>query len=166
MNISSKWGVWKDAPPAVAEQDIKETIDCDVAVAGAGIAGVTCALRAAQNGLKVVVLEKTAHWNARGGNIGVANSKYMRSRGYENDLEVLAREWIKRCASRCDETVLWTYFKNSEEAMDWLLDIVTAPEYGARPELQACLYRGETYLERFGSHRIFDGPMAKKGMRP
>ncbi|MBR5731777.1 MAG: FAD-dependent oxidoreductase [Firmicutes bacterium] len=165
-NYSSKWGSWKEAPPAVPEQEIKETVGCDVAVAGAGIAGVTCALRAAQNGLNVVVLEKTEHWNARGGNIGVANSKFMRSQGYENDLDVLAREWIKRCASRCDETVLWRYLKNSEAAMDWLLDIVTGPEYGARPELQACLYKGDTYLERFGSHRLFDGPMAKKGMRP
>ena len=165
-NISEKWGSWKNEPPRIDEKEIAETLDCDVAVAGAGIAGVTCALRAAQNGLSVIVSEKTGHWNARGGNIGVANSKYMKSLGMENDLDVLAREWIKRCCSRCDEEVLWRYLKNSENAMDWLLDIVTAPEYGVRPEMQASMYRGETYAERYGSHRFFDGPMAKKGMRP
>lgn len=165
-NIDPKWGSWKEAPPAVAEDQIIETIDCDAAVIGAGISGVACALRAAENGLKVVVIEKTEHWNARGGNLGVANSGFMREQGYENDLDELAREWIKRCMSRCDEEVLWRYLRNSENAMDWLIDIITKPEYGARPELQACLYRGETYREKFGSHRFFDGPMAQKGMRP
>ncbi len=166
MNMDPRWGDWKDAPPPVNETEIVETIGCDIAVAGAGIAGVTCACRAAQNGLKAVVLEKSGKWNARGGNIGVANSAFMRSMGYENDLEELAREWIKRCSSRCDETVLWRYLLNSEHAMNWLLDIVTRPEYGVRPELQACLYRGDTYFEHMGSHRFFDGPMAKKGARP
>ncbi len=165
-NINEKWGSWKEAPPRIEGSQISETIDCDVAVAGAGLAGVTCAYRAAQNGLNVVVIEKTGRWNARGGNIGVANSKYMKSLGMENDLDVLAREWIKRCCSRCDEEVLWRYLRNSEDAMNWLLDIVTAPEYGVRPEMQASMYRGDTYAEAYGSHRFFDGPMAKKGSRP
>ena len=164
-NIDPRWGDWKQAPPPVPEAEIRETLDCDVAVAGAGIAGVACACRAAQNGLRVIVLEKTGKWNARGGNIGVANSGFMRAQGFENDPEELAREWIKRCCGRCDETVLWRYLLNSERAMDWLIGILTLPEYGARPELQACLYRGDTYLERMGSHRFFEGPMAKKGAR-
>ena len=164
-NCNSGWGSWTESPAPIEESAIRETLDCDVAVAGAGIAGVTCALRAAQNGLRVIVLEKSANWNARGGNIGVANSAFMRAQGYENDPEVLAREWIKRCCGRCDETVLWRYLRSSESAMDWLIDILTGPEYGVRPELQACLYHGETYFERMGSHRFFDGPMAKKGAR-
>ena len=164
-NIDPRWGSWKEAPEPIPAGEIAETIDCDVAVAGAGIAGVACACRAAQNGLRVVVMEKSGKWNARGGNLGVANSGFMRAQGFENDPEELAREWIKRCCGRCDETVLWRYLLNSEAAMDWLIGILTQPEYGARPELQACLYKGETYRESMGSHRFFDGPMAKKGAR-
>jgi len=165
-NIDPRWGSWKEAPQPIAESEIRCTYECDVAIVGAGISGVACACRAAQNGLRVIVLEKTVNWQARGGNIGVANSRYMRSRGYENDLAEIAREWIKRCGSRCDEAIVWRYLHNSENAMNWLVELVTSPEYGARPELQACLYRGETYKEIYGSHRFFDGPMAKKGMRP
>ena len=161
-----RWGDWQIEPPAIAEEDIRSEVFCDVAILGAGIAGVTCALRAAQNGLRVVVLEKARSWSARGGNIGVSNSGYMRARGYENDLEAMAREWIKRCANRCDEELVWLFLRSSPKAMDWLIEILTRPEYGARPELQACLYRGETYYEILGSHRFFDGPMAKKGLRP
>ena len=165
-NINPKWGDWSKLPPPISEEDIKIYRECDVLVLGAGISGVTCALRAAQNGLKVIVLEKGAKWSARGGNIGVAGSKFMKAQGYENDTNALAREWIKRCGNRCREDLVQLYFKKSSDAMDWLLEIVTAPEYNARPELQACIYRGETYLENMGSHRLFDGPMAKKGMRP
>ncbi len=53
MNIDPRWGNWKDAPPSIPESAVTETIDCDVAVAGAGIAGGACACRAAQNGLRV-----------------------------------------------------------------------------------------------------------------
>jgi len=164
-NIDRHWGSWAQAPDPVPESEILNTLSCDVAVLGAGISGVACALRAAQNGLDVVVLEKTGSWSGRGGNIGVVNSKFMRAQGIVNDLDEVAREWIKRCANLCDERILWQFLRHGEEAMDWLLDIVTAPEYGARPELQACLYRGETYNEIYGSHRFFDGPMHKKGMR-
>jgi len=164
-NIDPRWGSWAEAPAPISEEDIRESLSCDVAVLGAGIAGVTCALCAAQMGLKVIVLEKGSSWSGRGGNIGVPNSKFMRAQGYENRLEDIAREWIKRCGNRCDEELLWLFLHNGERAMDWLLDIVTAPEYGCRPELQACIYRGETYREIYGSHRLFDGPMAKKGLR-
>ncbi len=165
-NINPKWGSWAKAPAPIPQEDINCSLDCDVLVLGAGISGVSCALRAAQGGAKVIVMEKGPKWSARGGNIGVAGSSYMKAMGYENDTHALAREWIKRCGNRCSEELVQLYFNKSSEAMDWLLDIVTGPEYGARPELQACIYRGETYEEHMGSHRIFDGPMAKKGLRP
>lgn len=163
---NSGWGSWAVPPADIPEEEILTNASCDVLILGAGIAGVTCALRAAQCGLRVSVMEKGPSWSARGGNIGVAGSSYMKSRGYENDIPALAREWIKRCGNRCREELVWLYFNKSSEAMDWLLDIVTSEEYGAVPELQACIYRGETYLENMGSHRFFEGPMAKKGMRP
>ncbi len=164
-NVDPHWGDWTKEAPDVPEEAIRETLRCDVAIAGAGMSGVACALRAAQNGLRVVVLEKTGKWQARGGNIGVPNSRFMRAQGYENDLDELAREWIKRCGNRCDEAVLWQFLRNGEAAMDWLIDIVTLPEYGCVPALQGCRYAGETYREVYGSHRFFEGPMARKGVR-
>lgn len=165
-NIDPRWGTWAAAPEAIAAETVTKECTADIVVLGAGIAGVSCALRAAQSGADVLVIEKCSKWVGRGGNIGVANSAFMRERGYKNDLDKIAREWIKRCGNRCDEKILWTYLKNGERAMDWLVDIVSQPEYGVRTELQGCIYRGETYLEVIGSHRFFDGPMAKKGDRP
>ena len=166
MNINPRWGDWRLEPSEIPAEEIRNAADCDVVILGAGIAGVSCALRCAQNGLQVIVLEKTGKWSARGGNIGAANSAYMRAQGYENDVDVIAREWIKRCGNRCDESLVRLYLREGETALDWLTEILTRPEYDARPALQDCLYRGETYYEYFGSLRFFDGPMAKKGLRP
>lgn len=158
-----EWGDWANPPPPIGPGQVRQVLETDVAVLGAGMAGVSCALRAAQCGAEVLVLEKGASWSGRGGNIGVAASSYMKACGIENDLEAIAREWIKRCGNRCDERILWRFLRNSGRAMDWLLDI--AAKYGARPALQGCAYRGETYREYYGSHRLFGGPMEKKGMR-
>ena len=163
-SVRAKWGAWSVPPQPIAPEDVREVIETDVAVLGAGIAGVTCALRAAQGGARVTVLEKGASWSGRGGNIGVAASSFMKENGVENDFEEVVREWIKRCGNRCDERLVWLFFNNSAAAMDWLIDIVTP--YGARPALQGSAYLGDTYREYYGSHRFFDGPMARKGMRP
>ena len=162
----SRYGSWAERPAPVPKEEIRQTLEADVVIAGAGIAGVTCALRAAQEGRSVIVMEKSASWSARGGNIGVTNSSFMKEQGYENDPEEIAREWIKRCANRCDEGIVHRYVRESPRAMDWLLEIVTRPEYACTPVLQGSRYKGETYLEYYGSHRLFDGPMARKDARP
>lgn len=164
-NINPRWGDWAKAPAPIQDSEIVSVGSCDVVVIGAGISGTACALRAAQNGLKVAVLEKNHTWSGRGGNIGVPNSTYLKSRGYENDVDEVTREWVKRCASRCDESLVRMFVLHGGEAMDWLMDILLRPEYGCRPEIQGALYHQDTYREIYGSHRFFDGPMAKKGMR-
>jgi fumarate reductase flavoprotein subunit len=164
-NINPRWGDWANPPEPVPEDKIKRRLAADVVVIGAGMSGVACALRAAQTGAEVLVLEKCGNWSGRGGNIGVAGSSFMRENGVVNDPQEVAREWIKRCGNRCDEKLLWLYLNNGGRAMDWLVDIITSPEYGARPALQGSAYRGGTYYELPGSHRFFDGPMARKGAR-
>src|SRR3990172_12909867 len=46
------------APDPIPDSSIKETIDCDVAIVGAGISGTPAAMKAAEMGAKVRVLEK------------------------------------------------------------------------------------------------------------
>ena len=159
-----RWGDWAGFPDPIPEEEIVRTVETEVLVVGAGIAGVTAALRSAENGAKVVVAEKTGKWNARGGNLGVPESRLLREKGIEIDKEAFAREWVKRCGTLCDERVLWLYINHAGEAMDWLLDKMTR-ENLTRPIVQGCNYHAETYREEPGSHRFFDGPMHRNGAR-
>ena len=163
MNINPKWGEWAHKPPVISPESCDKVYETEVLVVGAGISGLCCALRAAQGGAKVTCLEKFGKYTARGFNIGVANSSYMKERGFENDTDAVAREWIKRCANRCDESIVRLFLNKSGEAMDWLIELLTRHEYGVRPELQGCLYKGETYYEIMGSHLFYDGPISRQG---
>jgi len=163
MIRNSRWGSWANEPAPIDSELIKKEYSADILVIGAGIAGMSCALSAAQQGAKVICLEKFGKYTARGFNIGVCNSSYMKSRGFENDVDAVAREWIKRCMNRCDETLVRLFLERSGEAMDWLIEMLTRPEYGVRPDLQGCLYRGETYYEIMGSHLFYDGPVSRQG---
>ena len=68
---------WEVKPDPIT--DIAETVDTDILVIGAGLAGCACACSAAENGGKVTVVEKTSSWNGRGGGFGAINSRYGRA---------------------------------------------------------------------------------------
>lgn len=63
-------------PPAIAEQPLTGDIDCDVVVIGGGGGGMSAALRLAEKGVDVVLLEtKTLGWGASSRNAGyITNS--------------------------------------------------------------------------------------------
>jgi len=163
-HANKKWGSWADYPEIIPEDKITCVTESEVVIVGAGIAGMTAAYRAAQNGANVVVIERGNKWSGRGGNIGVPESSFLASKGVHLDREAFVREWIKRCANRCDEKTVWLFANHSAEAMDWLFDIMTKDGL-TKPVLQGAVYRGDTYREYTGSHRFMDGPMARKGMR-
>jgi putative 3-ketosteroid-1-dehydrogenase len=69
----SGWS-WEKPAAKIAPEQIKKTVDTDVVVIGAGLAGFAAALAAAQEGAKVVLVEKTRGWSCRGGHITAFNS--------------------------------------------------------------------------------------------
>ncbi len=64
---------WRDKPEMPT--DIAETLEADIVVVGAGNGGVVAAATAAQNGAKVIVLEKAGEVMAAREAIGAINSK-------------------------------------------------------------------------------------------
>ncbi len=146
---------FKTPPPPIAEKDIVETVDTDIVVVGAGLAGLCAALRAAELGARVIVLEKTKSWNVRGGMIGVANSKPWREAGIVNDKDALVRDWIAASGNRAREEQVWLFVNSSEEAMDWLIEHQAA--HDSVPRLVGARYTGPNYSERYGA-LLFKGP--------
>ena len=81
----TSWGHWADPPKAHAAEEYSEILETEVLVIGAGIAGMSCAYRAAQTGARVTVMEKLARYTARGFNVGVVNSSLLAKFGIHND---------------------------------------------------------------------------------
>ena len=163
-NIDPRWGSWATPPAPFRPEDFDEILETEVLVVGAGIAGLSCAISAAESGRQVTVMEQFGSYHGFAHNVGVVNSSFMRSLGIVNDPDEIAREWIKRCGNRCDERLVRLFVDHSEEAMDWALERVQKPEYGGvRINLQGAAYQGDTYKEYYGAHVFYDGPVARQG---
>jgi fumarate reductase flavoprotein subunit len=74
-----------EPPPSIPARDIKETITADVVVIGAGIAGMTAAVSAAEAGAKVVLLEKGPGYNFRGLHNAAIAGRLQKEAGIEVD---------------------------------------------------------------------------------
>lgn len=107
---------------AIAESEIKETIEVDVVVCGAGMAGATAAASCSQNGLSTVLLEKGATFAARGSEIGAIGDRAHKAAGVEIDKKAFLDDAMLSAHHRADRNVWKQYIDRSGEAMDWAID--------------------------------------------
>ncbi len=111
------------APAPIKDSDIKETVEADVVVLGAGMAGLCAAISAAQEGAKVTLIEKTQSVNFRSYDYGAINSKVQKEVGIQiNPLDV-TREIMKFSSYKADQEVVAQFTNNSGQVNDWLLDL-------------------------------------------
>ena len=144
---------WENTTPVSAVPE--KTIEADVAVIGAGIAGLTAAVRCAQKGLSVIVTDKGTGGSMDGQLIGVVPDGV--------DKKIFAKRWLRACGSRVNEELLWEYMNRSEEALSWLVslsegeakavpytDVYENPDIGAFPGDYYFLPAGEKYSSEGG----------------
>lgn len=105
--------------------DISKEYECDLVVAGGGASGVCTAVRAAEKGLKVILLEKTAGIGGAS-NLSFAATAYgsrlMKEAGDETDLNEFISTWTADSHWRVDASVIRQLVTTSGEAMDWMSD--------------------------------------------
>ena len=142
---------WEVVPDPIT--DVTSTVDTDILVIGAGLAGCACAAAAAEKGGKVTVVEKTSSWNGRGGGFGAINSHYMDELGIEVDKVNAKQHWIAQCASRANEDLIVKFFNSSEEASNWLLAKAEAVGGSA---MVGALYSHDDVKD--GAEFVFDSP--------
>ena len=99
---------FETAPDPIPEGDIKETVDADVVVIGAGFSGLCCALAAAESGANVVMLERMDHVIGRGGSIYAMNSKLTKEKGYECSVEEVAQRYKRMMGYHSYRCLLYT----------------------------------------------------------
>jgi succinate dehydrogenase/fumarate reductase flavoprotein subunit len=115
---------WDIAPEAIT--DFAQTIETDILVIGAGISGLATACAAAESKAKVLVVEKCAEFNGRGGGFGAINSRYMEQVGATFDKSDAYAHWVAQTGSRSHEPLIAKFFRDSERASNWILDKIDA----------------------------------------
>ena len=106
----------KSGSASAASYKPETTKDYDVVVVGAGAAGISCAVRSAEKGLKVVLLEKTSSLG------GASNSVYSAMVRKPEQVGEEVDKWVADCHWRVDATAIGNILGHSEEAFNWLHD--------------------------------------------
>lgn len=121
---------WLGVEPEYAEEAIQETIEADVVVCGAGIAGVSATRAAAEAGAKVVVIEKSKAPNARSGQFAVIGGKTLKENwGVDNspDKRDMVNHLMEASSYRADQRLLNYYADHIGEDFDWYIGGMKEP---------------------------------------
>ncbi len=115
----------KELAAAEPVEKTEETIECDVVVVGAGGAGLTAAVRANQEGAKVLVLEKMpmvgGNSNRAEGGMNAAGTKLEAELGLDDStVENFTADTLRLGHDLANPDLVRTLAENSSDAIDWL----------------------------------------------
>lgn len=107
-----------------------KTLDTDIVIVGAGGAGMTAAINAAQAGKNVILVEKMPYaggntTKATGG-MNAAETHYQAEQGIEDSVEQFVEDTIKGGHDINDRDLVTIMAENSAEGIEWL-DSIGAP---------------------------------------
>ena len=114
-----------DAPPKEVQRHEKTVLNCDVAVIGGGAAGLACAARAAENGAKVIVLEKGKEVGGSADyahQIKVHYSKWHQEKGLPDERDKTYEEFIRRTEGKVNPKLVRRVLDANVELFDWLIE--------------------------------------------
>lgn len=118
-DAASEEPAWNKAPEPIDESAVKETVDADIVVVGAGISGVPAALTAVQGGAKTVLLEKGTTFFAAPNWFGGIGTRYQQERGIQFDRAEIVGDLMRYAGHRADQRLINLWYDNSGEAIDW-----------------------------------------------
>lgn len=147
-------------PEDIPADQISNTVECDVLVIGAGLAGCCAALGAAEEGANVIVLEKSPENTVCGRGLDIAafhtkKQQELADQGLmeEPDYRHLIRRWIYWAQGRVKEPLLWEWSRKSGACFDWLADMVE--EKGLSTYIWDGYYKGPDYTEYPVTHAFY-----------
>jgi fumarate reductase flavoprotein subunit len=109
-------------PGPIPAGDIKEHIDTDVVVIGAGIAGLSAALAAAEAGAGTILMEKMSTVQARGYDNAFIGSRLQKKLGIEINRDEVILNLMKYGGNKPDQRLIRIWAEESGKTADWLMD--------------------------------------------
>ncbi len=122
---------WLGEAPEIAESDIKEELETEVLVVGCGTGGWIATMTAAEEGAKVLVLEKRETPTGVREDIGAINSKlqlesFSEFPEFKIDKMEALQDILRYAGGYVDSDLIKTWEDNSGELVDWLTDLLEA----------------------------------------
>lgn len=118
---------WLGEPPSI--DGASQTVEAEVVIVGAGVAGLAAALAAVENGVKPVILEKGKSSRSGGGVHGAVNTKLQAESGISfspEDVDRLIKAEMKNSGMNADEALLRVWAAESGAVLDKIIDLVSA----------------------------------------
>ena len=120
---------WLGEAPVIAEKDITETLETEVLVVGCGTGGWIAGMTAAEEGAKVLIVEKAETPTKIKEDIGAINSKLQLEAfkdfpEFEIDKTEALQEIVRYASGYVDSDLVKVWIDNSGETVDWLTDFL------------------------------------------
>lgn len=101
---------WLGNPPQLSEEACTRTIETDVIVCGAGLAGVSAARAATEAGAQCVLLEKTGKVQGRSGQFCLVGGQLIRRWGIDN---------LDQAADMVNQLMLHSGYRPKQRILDY-----------------------------------------------
>ncbi len=120
---------WLGAEPEISADKISETVETEVVVIGSGSAGWPAALSAAEEGAKVILVERNASLFKPKDDIGAYNSKLQQEteKNYPYlaiDRVALLKDAVRYAGGYIDSQLVNLWLDRSGELVDWYTEIL------------------------------------------
>jgi len=122
-NEECKKPSWETPPSPIPGSLIEQTIEADIVVVGAGAAGLAVSHAAAERGAKVVLIEKTRNFSARGFANGAIGTKIHKQLGIDLNKEQIIGELIRWASNRIHQRLIRMWANQSGEVLDYYIDL-------------------------------------------
>ena len=129
-NVAPAAESWKIAPEPIDDADIDETVDCDIVIVGAGIAGLPASMLAAEQGANVHIVEKAGTYGTARLCTSGFNAKLQTENGIHYDRkEFITEAWEITNGVQGRMSSYGKWFDNSGLYVDWLQEIFQSQGY-------------------------------------
>ena len=115
-------GDWLGKAPEIAEKDIAKTVTTDILVIGCGTGGMFAVASAAENGGKVIGIDRFSTGTGIRGDLGAIDSRYQKEAGTKIDKFDYIAMATRYAGGHVKQELIKLWADNSGETINWLGD--------------------------------------------